>query len=455
MKNDHEPGEKVFFATPKQIKDWYNYARNDNVWISRSIAVAEADPEKVRLAYEQVLHKHAITRSLFAVNERGTIIRKVLPPDHPFFGVQIWVYQTAAELREIEEGFVREVLQRKLADGATPLFHVNLYVGPSAGGLVRVFVHHLICNGSSFEKLFRDLAGYYHDPGRPVRPAYQFEDYAQYNFNRLTSGFERDYAFLKAYFGAVNPRIVRPAKAYYRWDEARFAEALSREKYAVSESHREPGPPAAGKEIFKVLRLPDYPEVREEMIRQNLFWSSLVYGCFARVMQQFMPPEKQFFGFLADDCYTPYSSSTVGDFTGDLFFNCRLAGEPTPEGLARVQAHVQELYQHPIFNYNLYSIDEAELFGMSCGAFLNFNVVEGDFDREAFVLDVFRQVPVPGLNLQPDIWLYADGHLLVRWKCSGPAYPEATILAMNRAWQEHVVRACGHVLTAVPEPGHP
>ena len=94
----HNIAGDIFFATPKQIKDWHNYMYNSNVWIHILFEIGKSHLDNIQNAYRCTLEKHQILRSVFRKDENKGIIRKVLPIDNHSFKVRIYNYLDEKEL---------------------------------------------------------------------------------------------------------------------------------------------------------------------------------------------------------------------------------------------------------------------------------------------------------------------------------------------------------------------
>jgi hypothetical protein len=438
----HNIAGDIFFATPKQIKDWHNYMYNSNVWIHRLFEIGKSHLDNIQNAYRCTLEKHQILRSGFRKDENKGIIRKVLPIDDHSFKVRIYNYLDEKELSKIDHEISNELSETRM-DMLTPLTLLIAYVNREGEIRIRVAIHHIICNGSSFEKLLRDLF-YFYDNKLEENYSRQFQDYAKNNFELHRTKFKENYLFLKNHFSAFESPIVGEPKVYDFDNEEIFNNTLSNESYYVSTLTPEERVCETGAAINKVMFLPDFDLFRLKLAARNLYISSIAFASFSIVMQSAFPPNRRYFGALFDD-FNSYTEGIIGDFTGDIFFDANFVTSLSVGDLVKIQDQVFELYKHPIFNFNIYSINEKQLFGTNCPAFLNFNVYETEFDPNNSSIDIYEKVTFSGVGLLPGVDIYKNGFVVVRWQFDELKYSKKQIEEMDRVWKESINICCRNI----------
>jgi hypothetical protein len=249
---------------------------------------------------------------------------------------------------------------------------------------------------------------------------------------------------LKNHFDAFECQIVGEPKIYDFENEEKFNEALSNESYYVSILTDDERVCKNGSAINKVMVLRDFDLLRLELAARNLYISSIAFASFSKVMQSAFPPNKRCFGALFDD-FNSYTEGIIGDFTGDVFFNANFVNSLSIGDLGKIQDQVFELYKHPIFNFNIYSINEKQLFGTNCPAFLNFNVYETEFDPNKSNIDIYEKVTFPGVGLQPGVDIYKNGFVVARWQFDELKYSKKQIEEMDRVWKESINICCRNI----------
>ena len=148
------------------------------------------DPEALRRALEDVVHRHEALRTVFPARD-GKPVQVVHPPERfPLPVTDLSVLP--ADVAEAEAARIADQDARRPFDlEAGPLFRAGLLRVSADGWMLLLNLHHVVADGWSMDVVFAELAQAYaaraegRDPALPPLPA-QYADYAAWQRARLT-----------------------------------------------------------------------------------------------------------------------------------------------------------------------------------------------------------------------------------------------------------------------------
>ncbi|SDT80521.1 non-ribosomal peptide synthetase [Actinoplanes derwentensis] len=178
--------------------------------------------DRLQRALDQVAQRHEALRSVFSVDDNGTVLVRAVPPES---------YSVAVERIDLRSGSVDELLRREAErplDPATSVLRVCVITTGPDRAVVLVVVHHIVCDGWGLNLLLADLGDQYRTdgPAGPYAGPSQAEIVAWDRSRNATSDGDRADRWAELLDGAspvVDLPLDRPRPATRSWAGDRVA----------------------------------------------------------------------------------------------------------------------------------------------------------------------------------------------------------------------------------------
>nr|WP_225872653.1 non-ribosomal peptide synthetase/type I polyketide synthase [Pedobacter frigoris] len=219
-------------ATESQLEIWTacliggsqaSCAYNDSASIELSGAFNQ---EAMRKALQIISDRHESLRAVFSAEGQQMIVRKELP-------VNISVHDLSAKKENLKEEFIAKdnyesaTMELDLANG--PLFKATIFKLSHTRYIVKLLLHHIICDGWSIGILMQEISKIYSSlvKREPLQlpPAQLFSEYAEEEHRKLN--VENEKYWLEQFEGGHNPLDIptdksRPVQRTYKSKRADF-----------------------------------------------------------------------------------------------------------------------------------------------------------------------------------------------------------------------------------------
>lgn len=170
-------------------------------------------------AFEQLIARHEILRTVFKEDETGNIKQYILPASSLNFSIAAVDLRPMNDPGQEADRLLREAKERPFDTEKGPLLRAGLLQCADEYRTFYLVIHHIICDGWSMDILIRELMQSYaaHCSGKNELPAplpFQYKDFASWQQQQLTG---ETYAAHRAYwmrqFEGILPVLQLPGQS--------------------------------------------------------------------------------------------------------------------------------------------------------------------------------------------------------------------------------------------------
>lgn len=199
---------KTYLMTSAQKRMYILSSREQNIAYNIPISlriIGKIDPNKVRVAFQQIINRHEILRTTFGI-EGSEAVQKV----HVDMDIN---FKYITSIEDEEKLFNQFVQPYDLETG--PLVRM-MVVEQERTTLLFIDMHHIVSDGKSVALFLRELSSFYN--GKLLEPLkIQYKDYSEWQRHKGVSGsreywckqFEGDYPRLDLPIDFIRPKINR------------------------------------------------------------------------------------------------------------------------------------------------------------------------------------------------------------------------------------------------------
>ncbi|WP_114789081.1 amino acid adenylation domain-containing protein [Niabella yanshanensis] len=241
---DEEIFTETFPATEPQLEIWQNcIIGGDEINVSYNVAHAEylngnVNMKALENAFQEMMRRHELLRATFSSDGAEVYLKRNAPL--PLFTTDI-----SALKPEEQEAFVGDFLKKEYEKPFDLehdiLFRVSLVKLSDTKHLLLFVIHHLICDGGSFDVIIREVSQLYngfqlgHLP--ELDKAVKFSSYALHEQKRYRSErYARDQAYWISKFDGDIPEAVDLASKYPDPGQRTFKSAVDAYMLSASET---------------------------------------------------------------------------------------------------------------------------------------------------------------------------------------------------------------------------
>lgn len=151
------------------------------------------DTDRLRTAFDLLIDRHEILRTVFREDESGQISQFILPPGESGFRIMSIDLQGEDDPEAAARNRIRRDFMQPFDLAAGPLLRACLYQLNSSEWIFAYVLHHIISDGWSMDVLLQDMLRFYaadHQHPLPV----QYKDYAVWEQQQLDNGALKEQA---------------------------------------------------------------------------------------------------------------------------------------------------------------------------------------------------------------------------------------------------------------------
>lgn len=409
------------FYTPfvRHYKDWHRYKIQGNIFLKTTIRLRNLNILKIQLSIETLVLKREILRSAFKFNTNNQL-QHIIKAYNPALFIPIYI--EASTENDILTSDTKSV---NIEEGGLIKFYI-IKRKPEHYELL-LYVHHMICNGSSLQIIKQDFISIYKNESR-LQPYYKFQDYSNYKNEKLFKELPRTLNFYRTYLGKnISVGNYIPAKK----DE--FLKYLSEQEYYVIQDSKTSVPLQYHVSHNLGITL---SSTNKFLIKNQITWSSLILSAYSLTMSKKFG-EHKLLGLLFDDRHNKISKEIIGELTGESFFKIKEVQKLTIEEVQKVNMILFKLGRNLIFNYNMYSLNEESIY-KECIGFFNFTISP----EEAPYIDsaaTFKDISSVGLPIEPIMTLFENGVLVINWRFDETYISKIDLIKLEKCFIENIL----------------
>lgn len=418
----------------RQIKDFYRYQAQGNIFLEVDIHFRKMDLAKINTAIGKLHRKYTLLNGRF-VQENGLIYLKELPqsPDGYFEALppEAGSGNSNAHFHQIR------IKNQKLSIQDAPLMHFHIFRHKDIL-LLKIFVHHMICDANGLQKIKKDLIDFYGGAG--VTEVFDFGQYAVKRNARLFKSLESDQKYWIERLREYDDTVITPMdyEGFTKLEEVDKIKSLVRGTYyAPVDSYSQ-----QGQSYFQVFSVDYFSEIQNIMKKKGINWVSIFMFVFSKTIYPYQG--KSLIGLLVSGKNDVFSLNSIGEYSGECFYPA--AGDPVNiEGIMKMAKNFMTLSKHLIYNYALLNWDEAKFFRTICRSFINLSVVDFcQYEKEK--IGVFEKIDLVFLELEPLFFLSkSEGLVYVNWRFNTSVISQELMRKIAEDFSE-VFNACTKML---------
>lgn len=383
------------FPFIRHYKDYHRYKVQGNIFLNTTITFKKLNIQRIQLAIENLVKSCDILRTYFKYNNdqlqflnkpyNGELYIPKMIIDHYENRVESTLNKTDIEKDEL----------------------IKFYLLPKQEGTyeLQIYVHHIICNGSSLRILKSQFIDHYKGL-KTFNKQYQFKEYSIYKNKKIWNEYNRTYAFYKNYI----PKYIH-SNAQTPKDYSQMHYLLSKQSYYVIQDTTLTV--ALSYTSFHDLGLTQAKHRYQLIIKHKVTLSSIFLTAYSHSLASYFGKEI-LIGLLFDDRYSKNSQNLIGELTGESIFKVSQVKNTSINQIKQVNMLLFNLARNLIFNYNLYSLNEEDIY-KKCIGFFNFTVDNTDSPYYTYKSD-FKNISHVGLPVEPIMTLYKNGIFNINWR---------------------------------------
>lgn len=396
---------KYHYPFIRQIKDFYRYQAQGNIFLEVDINFRRIDLNKINSAIRKLHQKYTLLNCRFIL-ENDIIYLKELPQNN------IDYFRTLPEESETknpnEYFHPIRIENQSLSIYDAPLMYFHIFRHKEML-IFKIFAHHMICDANGLQKIKNDLIDYY--GGAEVTEVFDFGQYAVKRNSKLFKTLESDQKYwiniLKEYDGTIIKEIDYKCFNDLNYDDK--IKSLVKDKYytLVDDYSKK------GQSYFQAFTIQNFAEIQNIIKKKGISWVSIFMHVFAKTIYPYQG--KSLIGLLVSGKNDIFSINSIGEYSGECFYPAADYPLSTDE-IIKTAKNFMTLSKHLVYNYALLKWDEEKFFRKICKSFINLSVIDFNVYEEEKI-NTFENIDLIFLELEPLFFLSkSDGSVYVNWR---------------------------------------
>lgn len=425
---------KYHYPFIRQIKDFYRYQAQGNIFLEVDINFRRIDLNKINSAIRKLHQKYTLLNCRFVL-ENDIIYLKELPQNN------IDYFRTLPEESETknpnEYFHPIRIENQSLSIYDAPLMYFHIFRHKEML-IFKIFAHHMICDANGLQKIKNDLIDYY--GGAEVTEVFDFGQYAVKRNSKLFKTLESDQKYwiniLKKYDGTIIKEIDYTCFNDLNYDDK--IKSLVKDKYytPVDDYSKK------GQSYFHAFTIQNFAEIQNIIKKKGISWVSIFMLVFAKTIYPYQG--KSLIGLLVSGKNDIFSLNSIGEYSGECFYPAADYPLSTDEIIKKAK-NFMTLSKHLVYNYALLKWDEEKFFRKICKSFINLSVIDFNVYEEEKI-NTFENIDLIFLELEPLFFLSkSDGSVYVNWRFNSELISQKTILEIAQLFSSNFIKTLKNI----------